>query len=47
MIENSIEGKIPDTKEEGYHTAEERSIEGVGQQLKQVYKDVLNGTAHN
>ncbi len=47
LIENSIEGKIPDTKEEGYHTAEERSIEGVGQQLKQVYEDVLNGTAHN
>jgi 1,2-diacylglycerol-3-alpha-glucose alpha-1,2-glucosyltransferase len=45
LIEDSIEGRIPDTKEAGYHTAEERSIESVGQQLKQVYEKVLNGTA--
>lgn len=47
LIENCIEGKIPDTKEAGYHTAEERSIEAVGQQLKHVYEAVLNGTAQS
>lgn len=47
LIRGTIEQQIPDTKEEGLHTAEERSIESVGQQLKHVYEDVLSGQAHN
>jgi len=43
LIESCIEGTCKDTKEEGYQTAEERSIESVGQQLKHVYEVVLSG----
>ncbi|NLH63971.1 MAG: glycosyltransferase [Erysipelotrichaceae bacterium] len=47
LIEGTIEGSLPKTREEGYLTAQERSIEGVGQQLKHVYEEVLNGAEPN
>lgn len=47
LIESCIEGTRKDTKEEGYATAEERSIESVGQQLKHVYEEVLAQKAHD
>lgn len=42
IIEECIEGKRPSTKEEGYRTACERSIENVGQQLKAVYESLYS-----
>lgn len=36
-----IEGTLKDTKDAGRITAEERSIEAVGQQLKKIYESVL------
>lgn len=41
ILEKCVEEKLPDTKEKGYETAKERSIEAVGQQLKHVYQSVL------
>lgn len=43
IIQGTIEGILPDTKAEGYITAQERSIESVGKQLRSVYEDVLSG----
>lgn len=37
-----VEGKLPDLTEAGYEIAEERSIENVGRQLKQIYEDLLD-----
>lgn len=42
LIEDVVEGKCKDLRENGYRTAQERSIEAVGQQLKHVYEYVLN-----
>lgn len=42
MIRRVVEGDLPDTIEAGYETAEKRSIESVGQQLKQAYEEVLS-----
>ena len=42
IIEECIENKRCDTIDAGYETACDRSIESVGQQLKQVYEYVLN-----
>lgn len=40
-INGIIEGELKDTREEGRKTAEERSIEAVGEQLKAIYENVL------
>lgn len=45
LVRKCVEKEIPDTGEEGYKTASERSIENVGQQLKHVYEEVLKGTS--
>lgn len=42
IIRRVVEGDLPDTTDAGYETAEKRSIESVGQQLKQVYEEVLS-----
>lgn len=42
IIKNTINGKLPSTAEEGFKRAEERSIENIGLQLKQVYEEVLS-----
>ena len=41
IIEECLEKKLPSTVEMGYQTAQQRSIEAVGQQLKQVYEFVM------
>lgn len=41
IVKNVVEQKLPDVSEQGYITAEERSIENVGKQLKEVYLRVL------
>ena len=41
IIEGCLEKKLPSTVEMGYQTAQQRSIEAVGQQLKQVYEFVM------
>lgn len=41
IIEECFEKKLPSTVEMGYQTAQQRSIEAVGQQLKQVYEFVM------
>ena len=41
IIEGCIGKKLPSTVEMGYQTAQQRSIEAVGQQLKQVYEFVM------
>lgn len=40
-IHGVVEGTLPSLTENGYQTAKERSIEEVGQQLKEVYEYVL------
>lgn len=40
-IQSVVENTIPSTIEEGYKIAKERSIEAIGQELKQIYEDVL------
>ncbi len=40
MIENVIEGRIPSLTEAGYRVAAERSIDKIGQQLKEVYESL-------
>lgn len=40
-IENIIENKVPDLRNNGFLTAEEKSIEAIGKQLKNVYEKVL------
>ena len=42
-IEGIVEKKLPNLTEEGYKIAKERDIKIIGKQLKQIYKDVLNG----
>lgn len=41
-LQGMIEKRLPDLTEEGYKVAEERSIEKIGRQLKEVYLSVLN-----
>lgn len=41
LVEDVVEGNIPSTKEEGRKTAEDRGIEAVGEQLRDVYEKVL------
>ena len=41
LIQDVIEKRVPSVKEEGYKTAQERSIDFIGQQLQSVYKQVL------
>ena len=41
IIEGCLEKTKPSTTEAGYLTAQQRSIEAVGQQLKQVYESVM------
>ena len=40
-IKKVITGKLPKVGEKAYKVAEERDIKKVGEQLKQVYEDVL------
>ncbi len=42
LVEGVVERKLPSTKEEGRKTAEQRSIEAIGEELKEVYWKVLN-----
>jgi len=41
-IRGVVERDLKDLTNAGYQTAEERSIESVGQQLKEVYEFVMN-----
>lgn len=41
LISGVVEKKLPNTSLEGWKTAEERSIENVGKQLKEVYDSLL------
>lgn len=41
LVKQVVEKELPPTKEAGRKTAEERSIEAVGRQLKEVYEKVL------
>ncbi|MEI5993325.1 glycosyltransferase [Candidatus Enterococcus mansonii] len=41
LIETLIEEKTPNTRENGYVVAEQKSIERIGQELKQVYDKVM------
>ena len=41
-IRGVVERNLKDLTNAGYQTAEERSIESVGQQLKEVYEFVMN-----
>ena len=45
IIQGIAEGTLADTTEGGYKTAEERSIERVGQQLRQIYTSLLEAKA--
>ena len=45
IIEDVVEGRLPATKEAGYETAEQRSIEAIGKQLKATYEEVLSRPA--
>ena len=42
-IKNIVENKLPNLTEEGYKIAESKDIKKIGEQLKQIYTDVLNG----
>ena len=42
LLEGIVEGKLPETVEEGYKTAAERSIDEIGKQLKEIYESVLS-----
>ena len=42
LIRKTIEGSLADTRDAGFKTAEERSIDHIGRQLKCVYEAVLN-----
>ena len=42
LVRGVVEKKLPSVNEEGYKTAESRSINRVGIQLKEVYEKVLN-----
>ncbi len=41
LVRGSVERTLPDTREEGYKVASERTLEAVGQKLKAVYESVL------
>jgi 1,2-diacylglycerol-3-alpha-glucose alpha-1,2-glucosyltransferase len=41
LIDNIMQGKALDTREEGYKVAEERSIKRIGEKLKEIYEIVL------
>ena len=40
IIQKTINGEIPSTREAGYKVAQERSIDAIGRQLKEVYERV-------
>ena len=42
LIQGVVEKQLPDVSEAGRKTAEERSIENIGKQLKAAYEDVLS-----
>ncbi len=44
LIQGIVEKKLPSTVEEGYKTAQERSIPSIGQQLKAVYESLFDKT---
>ncbi len=41
LVRGTVERTLPDTREEGYRVASERTLEAVGQKLKAVYESVL------
>lgn len=41
LIERIMTGKLPDLRENGYQTAVEKSIPKIGEQLKEIYEEVL------
>ncbi len=41
LVRGTVERTLPDTREEGYKVASERTLEAVGQKLKAVYESVL------
>ena len=45
IIEGCIEHTLPDTIQEGYRTAESKSIDAIGQQLKEVYEKVMHSNS--
>lgn len=47
LIKDYVDGKLPSTVDNGYLTAKERSIENVGQQLKEVYTRVYEKSKQN
>lgn len=46
LIYNTIEGNLKDTRDSAYKTAKERSIDKIGEQLKEVYTRVYNKMKH-
>lgn len=43
LIQDYLEGTLPDTKEKGYETAYNRRIEEIGHKLKEIYYNVYKG----
>lgn len=46
LIEELVEENIPNTRQEGYKVAEEKSIERIGYELKNVYEKVLKQSSN-
>ncbi len=42
-LESILSGELPPTVEKGYEVAQERSIEAIGQELKEVYNSLIGG----
>ncbi len=42
-LESILRGELPPTVEKGYEVAQERSIEAIGQELKEVYNSLIGG----
>lgn len=42
LVQGCVEKKLPSTKEAGYNVVKERSIDKIGQELKEVYEYVLS-----
>lgn len=47
IIKKTINGELPSTRLEGYQVAKERSIDAIGQQLKEVYERVYANREKN
>lgn len=42
LIDGIVKGTLPDLSEKGYQTAQSKSIEHIGEELKQIYEELLN-----